>query len=609
MFNFSIRTRALPVMFAFACSLFAILFIVFYIFVFDSIDQIFARKNTLILDETVNQAKVSEEIFRRSAKRLHKGRGVQRQFAKTAAGDRQLDALLEAQETLQIWFKQQDQDYHSATYLNQHGEPVIAIDFAEDLRRSLGNATFTQESNNTNAQESRKVFQLNPQIAETWPIAQPPQLGTYTLVLPGRDVVFRTVYSIADRKTQAINGFLALDRPLKSVVPWVHSEGESLVIIDKSTSRIIYDSLDLENSNRVFAEQYPELAYASYTESDESIPPYAKVSLNDSETLVIKIDVGEVGWQFIHTTALNPFIRAPKERGRLLVMAALIFVLVAGGAIYILTNRVRRRSLELEKANEIVSQHSDLLEQELQTAHEMQMWLMPQSNPEVAGYEVVGLCRPATQVGGDFFQYFSVGQDKWVFALADVTGHGMQAAIPTMVFSGLLHTEISYSPTPETLMPKLNTSLCRVLEPRTFVCLALGELDRSHNTMRISNGGCPYPYIYRSAADSIEEVALSAFPLGVRASSSYDVSEVTLSEGDVVVFCSDGIVEAMSESGEPFGFERLAHLILQAGSKSESAECIIDNLFKELDAFSIGHEQDDDQTVVVVRAQGRLAAT
>jgi sigma-B regulation protein RsbU (phosphoserine phosphatase) len=270
---------------------------------------------------------------------------------------------------------------------------------------------------------------------------------------------------------------------------------------------------------------------------------------------------------------------------------------------------VQTRSNELEKANEIVLQHSDLLEQELQTAHEMQMRLMPQSNPEVIGYEVEGLCRPATQVGGDFFQYFSVGQDKWVFALADVTGHGMQAAIPTMVFSGLLDTEISYSPAPETLMPKLNASLCRVLEPRTFVCLSLGELDSANNTMRISNGGCPYPYIYRSAEDSIEEVALSAFPLGVRESSSYDVSEVTLSEGDVVVFCSDGIVEAMSESGEPFGFERLAHLILQAGSKSESAECIIDNLFKELDAFSIGHEQDDDQTVVVVRAQGRLAAT
>jgi sigma-B regulation protein RsbU (phosphoserine phosphatase) len=127
--------------------------------------------------------------------------------------------------------------------------------------------------------------------------------------------------------------------------------------------------------------------------------------------------------------------------------------------------------------------------------------------------------------------------------------------------------------------------------------------------MRISNGGCPYPYIYRSAAESIEEVELSAFPLGVRANSTYDVSEVKLGEGDLVVFCSDGIIEAMSESGELFGFDRVAHLISQGGSKSESAECIIDNLFKELDAFSMGREQDDDQTVVVVRAQGRLAAT
>lgn len=409
MFSFSIRTRALPVMFVLACSLFAILFIVFYIFVFDSIDQIFARKNTLILDETVTNVKETEEIFRRSAKRLHKGRGVQRQFAKKATGQARIDALVEAQEVLQIWYKQQGQDYHSATYLDQHGEPVIAIDFTENLNRSISDATFRQKSNNTNTQESRKVLQLDPQIVNTWSNGQEPQLGTYSIVLPNRDVIFRTVYPIADRKTKEINGFLALDRLLKYVVPWVDSEGESLVIINSSTSRIIYDSSNLENSARLLAEQYPELAHASYSESVESIPPYAKVLLDGSELLVTRIDVAEVGWEFIHTTVLNPFIRAPKERGRLLVIAALIFVIVAGGAIYILTNRVRRRSLELEKANEIVLQHSNLLEQELQTAHEMQMRLMPQSNPEVTGYEVVGLCRPATQVGGDFFQYFSVG--------------------------------------------------------------------------------------------------------------------------------------------------------------------------------------------------------
>ena len=160
-------------------------------------------------------------------------------------------------------------------------------------------------------------------------------------------------------------------------------------------------------------------------------------------------------------------------QARLLVASALIFLTVAGVAIYTLTRRIQSRSqqleetnLQLEEANSIVSQHNQLLEEELQTAHEMQMRLMPQEDPQLDGYEVVGRCRPATAVGGDFFQYFNVDDKKWIFTLADVTGHGMQAAVPTMVFSGLLDTEISYSAEPEeTLMPKLNHRLCRVLEP------------------------------------------------------------------------------------------------------------------------------------------------
>jgi sigma-B regulation protein RsbU (phosphoserine phosphatase) len=291
-----------------------------------------------------------------------------------------------------------------------------------------------------------------------------------------------------------------------------------------------------------------------------------------------------------------------QARGQLLVAGALLFLLVTGGAIYMLTKRVQSRSQQLEQANAIVSQHNQLLEQELQTAHEMQMRLMPQENPQLEGYEVVGRCRPATEVGGDFFQYFNIDQKKWIFALADVTGHGMQAAVPTMVFSGLLDTEISYSAEPETLMPKLNSRLCRVLEPRTFVCLSLGELDCTKKTMRISNGGCPYPYLYKASSQTVDELDLSAFPLGVRNGSTYEVLEVPLESGDVVVFCSDGIIEATGDGDELFGFDRVARIIADAGIEQCSAEQIIDDLFRELDAFSAGYEQDDDQTIVVVRA-------
>ena len=412
----------------------------------------------------------------------------------------------------------------------------------------------------------------------------------------------RSIYPVLDRKTKEANGFLSVDRPLHSLFQWDATTNESLLIIDVATQRLVFDSFSAENATQALDSTYPYLMDAEYIQTETEIPPYAKAEVEPGELLIIRETLPEIGWELFHIAQLNPYISGPQARGRLLVAGALVFLIVTGGAIYTLTKRVQSRSQQLEEANAIVSQHNQLLEQELQTAHDMQMRLMPQENPQLDGYEVVGRCRPATAVGGDFFQYFNVEDKKWIFTLADVTGHGMQAAVPTMVFSGLLDTEISYSAEPETLMPKLNDRLYRVLEPRTFVCLSLGELDCAKNTMRISNGGCPYPYFYKASNQSVDELSLSAFPLGVRDGSTYEVLEVPLDSGDVIVFCSDGIIEAAGKGDELFGFERVARIVGDAGIEGSNAEQIIDSLFSELDAFSAGYEQDDDQTIVVVRA-------
>ena len=81
----------------------------------------------------------------------------------------------------------------------------------------------------------------------------------------------------------------------------------------------------------------------------------------------------------------------------------------------------------------------------------MQMRLMPERAPQVAGFDLAGECRTATHVGGDFFQYFALPDGRICFVVADVTGHGMEAAVPTMVFSGLLGNQIAYSNSPEHL--------------------------------------------------------------------------------------------------------------------------------------------------------------
>ena len=271
--------------------------------------------------------------------------------------------------------------------------------------------------------------------------------------------------------------------------------------------------------------------------------------------------------------------------------------------LYAVTTRVRRRSAELERANEVVSAHNQLLEQELQTAHDMQMSLMPSENPRLAGFDIVGRCRPATEVGGDFYQYFSLEDGRLIIALADVTGHGMKAAIPTMVFSGLLDTQISYTPTPQELMPRLNNSLHRVLERRTFVCFAMAELGPGAGKLRLSNGGCPYPFVFRAATQRVEEIDLSAFPLGIRAESTYAVAEIELARGDLVVLCSDGIIEASDSSDDLFGFERTAETIRQMGIQNASATQLVDHMFDVVEAFTDAGPQEDDQTMVAIRVE------
>ena len=82
------------------------------------------------------------------------------------------------------------------------------------------------------------------------------------------------------------------------------------------------------------------------------------------------------------------------------------------------------------------------LEGERQTAHDMQMMLMPSESPQIEGFQIAGRCRPANHVGEDFFQYFGLSRNRLAIAMADVTGKAMEAAIPVVMFSGILRTEM-----------------------------------------------------------------------------------------------------------------------------------------------------------------------
>ena len=240
------------------------------------------------------------------------------------------------------------------------------------------------------------------------------------------------------------------------------------------------------------------------------------------------------------------------------------------------------------------------LEAELEKAHELQMGLMPSESPQFDGLDIAGRCIAATHVGGDFFQYFQQN-GKLSLCMADVTGHAMEAAVPVMMFSGILDTLMGAGDPLADLFAKLNRSMHRNLDKRTFVCLAMGELNLAQRELHLANGGCPYPYHFSAADGELRELQVDAYPLGVRPEAEFPVASTILQPGDYIIFCSDGIIEATNPQETIFGFEQTAATIHAGCNKGLSSEKLIDHLINTVQNFAGDEPQADDMTCIALQ--------
>ncbi len=260
-----------------------------------------------------------------------------------------------------------------------------------------------------------------------------------------------------------------------------------------------------------------------------------------------------------------------------------------------LTDRITL--LRLEKERHALREHA--LEHELNTAHELQMSLMPTDQLHTAGIDVYGRCQPATHVGGDLFYYFVVENSIGV-CLADVTGHAMEAAIPVVKFSGLLEAECQRYNSLEDTFTSLNSTLHKTRKDHSFVCFEMVEVDIPSRSFRVCNAGCPYAYHFRAADSKVVAIELDAYPLGIRASTVYPTTMSQLSAGDRIIICSDGVSETQGDDGELLGYERLPELILKACLNQQPAASVVAQILDETGEFRGTQAQTDDITCVVL---------
>jgi serine phosphatase RsbU (regulator of sigma subunit) len=233
---------------------------------------------------------------------------------------------------------------------------------------------------------------------------------------------------------------------------------------------------------------------------------------------------------------------------------------------------------------------------------------LPSAPLAVQGYEMDSVSYPAFEVGGDFYDYMLLEQrnshaSKFGVMIADVSGKGTSAAFYMAELKGIFQSLCRLYPnSPAELLKHANETLSRSLDRKSFVSALYAIFDTERHTMRISNAGhCPMVHLKENGA---EIVRLQGLALGLDRGQTFNkvICEVerALQPGDVVVFYTDGLIEAVNANDEQFGFERLLQVLSQM--RQQSATEIKKALFEAVNAFA-GEQGSirDDLTILVVK--------
>ena len=243
---------------------------------------------------------------------------------------------------------------------------------------------------------------------------------------------------------------------------------------------------------------------------------------------------------------------------------------------------------------------------ELQTAHDMQMGLLPQSSPDLPGFAVAGTCIPANSVGGDYYTYrwLDEAETKLGIVVADVSGKAMEAAVTAVRFNEILRYECQNRIEPADILDGLNTSLEGQVDLATFVTCGIAVLDVTTGEVTLSSAGhCP-PVLLESESNKSQFIDLSGYPLGipaiVRPDTPYQATTVTLAPGDRLVLYSDGVVEAQNAKRDFYDDDRFA-LRLQQAAPDRNPTNLIADLVADVKSFIGNARRTDDITLVVLQ--------
>jgi serine phosphatase RsbU (regulator of sigma subunit) len=279
------------------------------------------------------------------------------------------------------------------------------------------------------------------------------------------------------------------------------------------------------------------------------------------------------------------------------VTTVTILSLVLSG---VLSQLDRRRFLAVWRREHSRYRERIRMREEIEYARKIQLSMLPQAAPEVPWVEMAAASLPATEVGGDYYDYFLLGPSRLALVVADVAGHGLASGLLLSGVRSCLYLLEEDLVSPVAVLERLNHMVRRTTDRRTYVTLLCAVIDWEARTLTVASAGHPPVLRYDSRARDFDEVGRGAPPLGTFLDARYEEVRCSFSPGDLLVFYTDGITEARSSLGKDYGDARLQRAVARAAN-SRTAREVRDAVLGDLSNFKGDHEQADDITLVVLR--------
>ncbi len=269
-------------------------------------------------------------------------------------------------------------------------------------------------------------------------------------------------------------------------------------------------------------------------------------------------------------------------------------------------------AIENDAIFQVIRNH-EKVDRQISIGAEIQSQLLPDQCPIIEGIQLAACCRPAFQVGGDYYDFMPTRSDltdiakssgRWAFVIGDVMGKGVPAGLLMTMLRGMLRAEVLTGLPPDSILHDLNQlALEDLTQSHRFVTLFYSDFDPQSRKLRFANAAHNPPLHWSAKSKSINRLDAHGLLIGLQPEAEYGCGEIFLQPGDVLLYYTDGVTEAPGISGERFDENRLITFLDKFATEGLGAKQILNKLFERLDGF-VGvsdHHLEDDASMVVLK--------